>query len=67
MGLRIAWVLIMALWGGRLIQQNWEDIEQLSPWRQIVSVAILVVGAPVFMTEELLEIVLDWAMGEEES
>lgn len=65
MGLRIAWVLIMALWGGRLIQQNWEDIAQLSPWRQVISVAILVVGAPIFMTEELLEIVLDWAMGEE--
>lgn len=66
MGLRIAWFLIMALWGGRLVQQNWEDIEKLSSWRQIISVAILVIGAPIFMTEELLEMVLDWAMEEGE-
>lgn len=29
-------------------------------------VAWVLIGAPVFMTEELLELVLDWAMGEEE-
>lgn len=62
--------LLIALWIGAsasLIWRNMDILESISTWRSVAAIVILVIGAPVFFLSDLLEFLLDWIMGEEES
>ena len=53
-------------WGERLISNFAEEIEELPWWRSLVLQAILLLGAGFFCIEEMLEILIDWVIGDEE-
>ena len=58
----VATILLLSLWAwvaSQLINNFEEDLERLSPGRQVLLYIILFVCAPIFFIEGLLEIVID--------
>lgn len=58
----IATILLLSLWAwvaSQLMNNFEEDLERLSPGRQVLLYIILFVCAPIFFIEELLEIIID--------
>lgn len=53
-------------WGERLISNFEEEVEELPLWRSLVLQAVLFLGAGFFCIEEVLEILIDWVVGDEE-
>ena len=59
-------ILLLCLWAwvaSQLINNFEEDLEQLSLGRRMLLYTILFVFAPVFFTEEILEIIIDEIIG----
>lgn len=55
-------ILLLSLWAwvaSQLMNNFEEDLERLDSWRRVLLYAILLVFAPIFFIEELLEIVID--------
>lgn len=55
-------ILLLSLWAwvaSQLMDNFEEDLERLDSWRRVLLYAILLVFAPIFFIEELLEIVID--------
>ena len=58
----VAWATIAAM-----IMNNFNsDLARLSKWRSVALHIVVLIFAPVFFIEELLEIVIDWIIGEQE-
>lgn len=58
----IVTILLLSLWAwvaSQLMNNFEEDLERLSSWRRVLLYIILLVFAPIFFIEELLEIVID--------
>lgn len=67
--MRFEFMIIICFWFYMAIQlvQNFEgDLENLSWWRVLVLEGILVFFAPIFLIEEILEMIIDWVIGDEE-
>ena len=60
--LAIAWATIAS----KIMDNFAEDLPKLSKWRFCALHIVVLIFAPVFFIEELLEIVIDWIIGEEE-
>ena len=55
-------ILLLFLWAwvaNQLTNNFEEDLERLSSWKRVLLCAILLVFAPIFFIEELLEIIID--------
>lgn len=55
-------ILLLSIWAwvaSQLMNNFEEDLERLSPGRQVLLYIILFVCAPIFFIEELLEIIID--------
>lgn len=55
-------ILLLSIWAwvaSQLMNNFEEDLERLDSWRRVLLYAILLVFAPIFFIEELLEIVID--------
>ena len=57
-------MIIWAFWAWRLIDNFDEDLRTLPWYKEIALVLILVLGAPFFMIEEILEILIDMLLEE---
>ena len=57
-------MIVWAFWAWRLIDNFDEDLRTLPWYKEIALTAILVLGAPFFMIEELLEILIDLLLEE---
>lgn len=64
------WAVVLALgWtiiASKIVDNFAADLERLPLWRQVALQAVILVFAPVFFIEELLEILIDEIIGEEE-
>ena len=60
--LAVAWAMIAS----RIMDNFAEDLPKLSKWRFLVLHMVVLIFAPVFFIEELLEIAIDLIIGEEE-
>ena len=58
----VAWAVITS----KIMDNFASDLPQLNWWRFWALHAVVLIFAPVFFIEELLEIVIDWIIGEEE-
>ena len=61
--LAVAWAMIAS----RIMDNFAEDLPKLSKWRFWALHIVVLIFAPVFFIEELLEIAIDWIIGEEQS
>lgn len=62
-------VILLALWvwaAWQLLQNFQEDIDRLEAWRSVLLQFVLAIFAPIFFVEEMLEILIDWIIGDEE-
>ena len=62
-------VILLALWvlvAWQLLENFQEDIDKLEAWRQVLLQLVLVIFAPIFFAEEMLEILIDCIIGDEE-
>ena len=60
--MRIFWLIVIGLWAWiacQLMNNFEEDLEQLSFWRKGLLCSILLICAPIFFIEEILEILID--------
>ena len=55
------WIMI----ANGLLDNFDKEIQELPLWRSVLLEFVLVLGAPIFFIEELLEIVIDEIIGEE--
>lgn len=64
------WVVILVLgWAmiaSKIVDNFAADLENMSLWRRVALQAVILVFAPVFFIEELLEILIDWIIGDDE-
>ena len=58
----VAWATIAS----KIMDNFAEDLLKLSKWRFWALHIVVLIFAPVFFIEELLEIAIDWIIGEEE-
>ena len=61
--------LIMAIWligGLALLDMNAESFEGASMLNKVIAGLIIVIGAPVFVVTEILEIILGYLIGGED-
>jgi hypothetical protein len=59
--------VIWAMIASKIMDNFAEDLPKLSKWRFWALHIVVLIFAPVFFIEELLEIVIDWIIGEEQS
>ena len=59
-------MIIWAVVSWVLLANFAEDRERISPWRRILLELTLIIGAPIFFAEELLEILVDEIIGDED-
>ena len=62
-------IILLVLWiwvAFKLLENFQEDIDRLETWRSVLLQFILVVFAPIFFAEEMLEILIDYIIGDEE-
>lgn len=57
-------MIVWAFWAWRLIDNFDEDLRALPWYKEIALTVILVLGAPFFMVEEILEILIDMLLEE---
>ena len=57
-------MIIWAFWAWRLIDNFDEDLRTLPWYKEIALALILILGAPFFMIEEILEILIDMLLEE---
>lgn len=57
-------MIVWAFWAWRLIDNFDEDLRALPWYKEIALTVILVLGAPFFMVEEILEILIDLLLEE---
>lgn len=57
-------VIIWILLGACFIWENIDVLNSLNTWRLAAAIVILLVGAPVFLLSDLLELLLDIVVGE---
>ena len=62
LGLLVIWA-VYAWW---LLEENQELLCEIEVWRQVVATVLLVVGAPVFLLGDFLELLLDLVTGDED-
>ena len=60
--LAVAWATIAS----KIVDNFAADLEKMSLWRRILLQTVILVFAPVFFIEELLEILIDVIVGGEE-
>ena len=60
--LAVVWAMIAS----KIMDNFAEDLPKLSKWRFFALHMVVLIFAPVFFIEELLEIAIDWIIGEEE-
>ena len=58
-------VILWAAWAWKLIDNFSEDLKELVWWKEILLALILILGAPFFMVEEILEIAIGLILGED--
>lgn len=58
--------VIWAVIASKIMDNFNEDLRKLSKWRFWALHIVVLVFAPVFFIEELLEIAVDWIIGDEE-
>lgn len=59
-------MIVWAFWAWRLIDNFDEDLRALPWYKEIALTVILVLGAPFFMVEEILEILIDMLLEEDD-
>ena len=62
-------VVLLALWAWvawQLLENFNDEIEQLETWRSVLLQFVLVIFAPIFFAEEMLELLVDYIIGDEE-
>lgn len=57
-------MIVWAFWAWRLIDNFDEDLRTLPWYKEIALALILILGAPFFMIEEILEILIDMLLEE---
>ena len=62
-------IILLVLWiwvASKLLDNFQQDIDRLETWRSVLLQLVLAIFAPIFFTEEMLEILIDWIIGDEE-
>ena len=62
-------IVLLALWAWvawQLLENFNDEIERLETWRSVLLQFVLVIFAPIFFAEEMLEILIDYIIGDEE-
>ena len=60
-------LLVLGAWAAWQLFENFqEDIDRLETWRSVLLQFILVIFAPVIFVEGILELLIDWIIGDEE-